>query len=174
MAFHSTSSTEYVQSLMGDFSTIIDHEPSPSFFHDTLPLLFTMIRSGQVSDLAVWFSVLKVFSSSCQTKENKKWVLWFWCKEKHFLQVRSLCLMLVSASVPTNLFSSLIYWKVTCTKFRPVPIFVLLTWNWFIRTNFRTFEGLKTKLRCNWKASKQKKNSYGITVNLVLSSKERQ
>ena len=31
-------------------------------------------------------------------------------------------------------------------NFRTVPIFVLLTWNWFVRTNFRTFERLKTKL----------------------------
>ena len=33
------------------------------------------------------------------------------------------------------------------TNFRPAPIFVLLTWNWFIWTNFRTFEELKTKWR---------------------------
>ena len=39
------------------------------------------------------------------------------------------------------------YCKVT--NFRPEPIFVLLTWNWFVRTIFRTFEGLNTKWR--WK-----------------------
>ena len=37
------------------------------------------------------------------------------------------------------------------TNFRPVPIFELLTSNWFIRTNFRTFEGRKN-------SSKEKKN----------------
>ena len=36
-----------------------------------------------------------------------------------------------------------LYCKVT--NFRPVPIFVPLTWNWFVRTNFRTFEGHKRK-----------------------------
>ena len=46
------------------------------------------------------------------------------------------------------------YCKVT--NFRTVPIFVLLTWNWFARTNFRTFEGLKTKLHWNSMASRQK------------------
>ena len=46
------------------------------------------------------------------------------------------------------------YCKVT--NFRPVPIFVLLTWNWFVRTNFRTFEGLKTKLHWNLMASRPK------------------
>ena len=55
-----------------------------------------------------------------------------------------------------------IYCKVT--NFRPVPIFVLLSWNWFgfVRTNFRTFEGLKRKLHWNSRASKRKKFSYGI------------
>ena len=42
-------------------------------------------------------------------------------------------------AVHTNLI--LMYCKVT--NFRTVPIFVPLTWNWFARTNFRTFEGLK-------------------------------
>ena len=46
------------------------------------------------------------------------------------------------------------YCKVT--NFRPVPIFVLLTWNWFVRTNFRTFEGLKRKLHWNSMVSRQK------------------
>ena len=46
------------------------------------------------------------------------------------------------------------YCKVT--NFRPVPIFVLLTWNWFVRTNFCTFEGLKTKLHWNSMASGEK------------------
>ena len=42
------------------------------------------------------------------------------------------------------------------TNFHTVPIFVLLTWNWFVRTNFRTFEGLKTKWHWNSIASRQK------------------
>ena len=43
-----------------------------------------------------------------------------------------------------RIFRTKIYCKVT--NFRPVPIFVLLTCNWFVRTNFRTFDGLKTKI----------------------------
>ena len=46
------------------------------------------------------------------------------------------------------------YCKVT--NFRPVPIFVLLTWNWFARSNFRTFESLTTKSHWNSRVSKQK------------------
>ena len=41
-------------------------------------------------------------------------------------------------------------------NFRTVPVFVLLTWNWFVRTIFHTFEGLKTKLHWNSTASRQK------------------
>ena len=45
-------------------------------------------------------------------------------------------------------------WKIT--NFRPVPILVLFTRNWFVRTNFRSFEGLKTKWHRNLRASKPK------------------
>ena len=57
------------------------------------------------------------------------------------------------------------FWPWLTTKvanFRTVPVFVLLTWNWFVRTYFRTFEGLKTKLHWNSMASRQNKFSSGV------------
>ena len=54
----------------------------------------------------------------------------------------------------SSLFDQLQYCKVT--NFRPVPIFVHLTWNWFARTNFRTFDGFMIKSHWNSTASKQK------------------
>ena len=52
------------------------------------------------------------------------------------------------------------YCKVT--NVRPVPIFVLLNWNWFVRTNFRTFEGQETKSHWNSRVSKQKRNFHTV------------
>ena len=63
------------------------------------------------------------------------------------------------------------YCKVT--KFRPVPIFVLLTWNWFVQTNFRTFEGLKTKPQKNVEIQgpqSKKKFSYSIKFSTFFES----
>ena len=53
-------------------------------------------------------------------------------------------------------FSIESYCKVT--NFRPVPIFVLLIWNWFVRINFRTFQGLKTNnyIEIRWPQDKNK------------------
>ena len=52
------------------------------------------------------------------------------------------------------------------TNFRPVLIFVLLTWNWFVRTNFRTFKGLKTTWwRRNRGPQSKRKFSY-VYVNI--------
>ena len=56
------------------------------------------------------------------------------------------------------------------TNFCMVPIFVLSTWNWVVRTNFRTFEGLRRKWRWNSMASKQKKKFHTI-LNFVLFQK---
>ena len=47
-------------------------------------------------------------------------------------------------------------------NFRMVPIFVLLTWNWFVRTNFRTFERLKTKLTLKFDGLKTKINFHPV------------
>ena len=67
-----------------------------------------------------------------------------------------------------------IFWKNYCkvTNFRPVPIFVLLTWNWFVRTNFRTFEVLKNKITLKFEGLKTKVIFHTI-LNFALFSKVR-
>ena len=57
--------------------------------------------------------------------------------------------------IPNQILSSLFDKDTVSYKFSSVPIFILLTSNWFVRTNFRTFEGLKTKLHWNSMASRR-------------------
>ena len=57
------------------------------------------------------------------------------------------------------------------THFRPVPIFALLTWNWFVRTNFRAFEGLN-KITLKFDGLKTKMNFHPV-LNFALFSKVR-
>ena len=51
------------------------------------------------------------------------------------------------------------YCKVT--HFRPVPMFILLTWKWFMRTNFRTFQG-QNKMTLKFKDLKTKRNFHRV------------
>ena len=56
--------------------------------------------------------------------------------------------------------------KCKVTNFRPVPIFVLLTWNWFVWTNFCTFEVLKTNNKIIFMGLKPKRNFYSVLVKV--------
>ena len=67
-------------------------------------------------------------------------------------------------------FHLLVYCQVT--NFRPVPIFMLLTWNWFVRTNFCTFEDLKTKRTLKIDGFKAERNFHTVLIKLLFQKYE--
>ena len=74
---------------------------------------------------------------------------------------------MVNPAVSLNATAQLLKVK----NFRPVPIFVLSTWNWFVQTNFRTFMVLKNKSL--WNSVSQSKKIFSYSIKFSTFSKVR-
>ena len=103
------------------------------------PNAFILCFSSPAPAAFGWNRKKKSQTQSCQ---------WLRCARYYMYSGLHLTLGSAIAESVTN------YCKIR--NFRPIPVFVLLTWNWFVRTNFRTFEGVKARLHSNSRASNQK------------------